>query len=503
MRAARNFKVPPTNGIRLVALCLALLTFTLFSLNAGAESPVGMQDSILKIYSFKSDPNYYSPWRLHEPTQLTGSACVIEGGRILTNAHVVANSKYIQFKFNQDPKKYDAVVKYVSHEIDLAILEPTDPSVLEGVRALKIGELPEVLEDVLVFGYPIGGDVLSITKGVLSRVEYQTYTHSYSSYLAGQLDAAINPGNSGGPVIVNGEVVGIVMQKTSSGQVENIGYMIPSPVIKHFLTDIEDGVVDGVPEVGYSDQDMESPSMKEIYKMKPEDTGMFVKSINWDSPASGILQVGDIILDVDGNKVADDGTMAFRQDERISYSYAFHKHQKGDEVKVKVLRDGKEKDLEITLDKFSKHYGLIEPLEFDKEPRFFIYGGMVFLPVNYNYLCTWKDCDAPDRFSILAQEAPSADKTEYASMLRVLPAEVNKGYHNVYNFIITKVNGESYVDFKDFYDKVVHAKGKYVVLEDSRNYQIVINRDMADASHEDILKKYKISKDRSDSLLEK
>ncbi len=484
----------------IVFLCLPTMILLFLATSAFAEASNGIQESILKIYSFKSDPSYYSPWRLHEPDQQIGSGCVISGKRILTNAHLVANANYIQFKFNRDPMKYDAKVQYVSHDVDLAILEPMDPSILDDVPTLDIGELPNMLDEVLVFGFPVGGDVLSITKGVLSRVEYQMYSHSLLSLLAGQLDAAINPGNSGGPVIVDGKIVGIVMQKTSSDRVENIGYMIPAPIIKHFLTDIEDGVVDSIPAIGYSYQDMESPSLKGMYKMKPEHTGVLVKDINWDSPASGLLEAGDVILEVDGYNVADDGTIEFRRDERIAFSYSYEKHQIGDTVRIKVLRNGREKDISVRLDKYIEEYGLISRLEYDKEPTFFIYGGMVFLPVNYNYFCTWKNCDAPDRFSTLARKSPSKKKREYASMLRVLPATVNKGYHGLYNIIIEKVNGKDYVDFADFYDKVVNSDSKYIVLSDDMNYQIVIDREMAIESHDDILKRYKIVKDKSENL---
>jgi S1-C subfamily serine protease len=468
--------------------------------SAFAEISNGIQESILKIYSFKSAPDYYSPWRLHEPAQQIGSGCVIEGKNIITNAHLVANANYIQFKFNRDPKKYDAKVMYVSHEVDLAILAPIDSSILNDIPALNVGELPNMLDEVLVYGFPVGGDVLSITKGVLSRVEYQTYTHNLSSLLAGQLDAAINPGNSGGPVIVDGEVVGIVMQKSSSNRIENIGYMIPAPVIRHFLTDIEDGKVDGVPAVGYTYQDMESPSLRGMYRMKPEHTGVLVKSINWDSPAAGLLKVGDVILEVDGYNVADDGTIEFRRDERIAYIYSYQKHQHGDTVQIKVLRKGKEKVINVRLDKYRKDFGLIPRPEYDMEPTFFIYGGMVFLPINYNYFCTWKNCDSPDRFSILIRKNPSKKKREYASMLRVLPAPLNKGYHGLYNIIIEKVNGKDYVDFADFYKKVVNSDSKYIVLSDDMNFQIVIDREAAIESHNDILTRYKIGKDRSENL---
>src|SRR4029077_15049312 len=113
----------------------------------------------------------------------------------------------------------------------------------EGTTPLEIGELPNLQDVVVALGYPTGGDKLSITEGVVSRVEIIPYTQSARKLLAVQIDAAINPGNSGGPILKNGKLVGIAMQVMTNSQ--NIGYMIPTPVINHFLDDFADNKYDG------------------------------------------------------------------------------------------------------------------------------------------------------------------------------------------------------------------------------------------------------------------
>ena len=79
-------------------------------------------------------------------------------------------------------------------------------------------------------GFPIGGERLSITEGVVSRIEMFSYAHSQRCLLGVQIDAAINDGNSGGPVLRGGQLAGIAFQALESG--ENIGYAIPVPVIR-------------------------------------------------------------------------------------------------------------------------------------------------------------------------------------------------------------------------------------------------------------------------------
>ena len=128
----------------------------------------------------------------------------------------------------------------------------------EGVTPIPVGDLPSLSDRVSVLGYPVGGDRLSITEGIVSRIEMSQYAQSQRRLLAVQIDAAINAGNSGGPVVADGKIVGVAFQGYDEGQ--NIGYMIGAPVVQHFLTDMENGTFDGFPDLGITTQYLESSS---------------------------------------------------------------------------------------------------------------------------------------------------------------------------------------------------------------------------------------------------
>ena len=218
------------------------------------ETDSAVKAAIVKIYTIHDVPDYYNPWSMKGPFGSTGSGCVIKGRKILTNAHVVSDKTFIQVRRYGDAKKYEARVLSVSHAADLALLTVNDPAFFEGVTPLDFGDLPRTREEILVYGFPLGGDTLSTTKGVVSRIEHQTYTHSSDSFLAVQIDAALNPGNSGGPAINDGKIVGVAMQVIS--QASNIGYIVPVPIINHFLRDLEDGRYNGFPSIGVVMQGM-------------------------------------------------------------------------------------------------------------------------------------------------------------------------------------------------------------------------------------------------------
>ena len=191
-----------------------------------------IKDAIVKIYTVFSKPDYFRPWNTYTNRRV-GSGCIIKGNRILTNAHVVADRTFVQVRRYGQARQYRAKVLNVSHDADLALLTVTDKAFFLGVTPLEFTELPRMQQEVFVFGFPVGGDNLSVTKGVISRIEHRYYAHSSEYLLAAQIDAAINPGNSGGPVLADGRIVGVVMQMYMGR--DNIGYMVPVPVINHFF----------------------------------------------------------------------------------------------------------------------------------------------------------------------------------------------------------------------------------------------------------------------------
>jgi S1-C subfamily serine protease len=176
---------------------------------------------VVRVYSTYQDPDYECPWQSVAPRGSTGSGVIVGPGQVLTGAHVVANATFVQVQKQDDVTKVVARVAVVSHDCDLALLQIEDPAFTAGVAPARIGDLPRLREAVQVVGYPIGGEEVSITEGVVSRIEVQRYEHSQRHLLAVTVDAAINEGNSGGPVFARGKVVGIAFQALHHIEAEN------------------------------------------------------------------------------------------------------------------------------------------------------------------------------------------------------------------------------------------------------------------------------------------
>src|SRR5260221_10445415 len=155
---------------------------------------------------------------------------------------------------------------------------------------------------------PIGGQAVSSTAGIVSRVESRGYVHSgIDSHLVVQTDAAINPGNSGGPVVQQGHVVGVAFQGYPG--FDNMGFFIPMPVVRHFLADLEDGRYDGFPDSGLQTTPLLSPVYRRERGLPEGKSGVVVDLVSPGGTADGVIQPGDVILAVDGVTVANDGSI--------------------------------------------------------------------------------------------------------------------------------------------------------------------------------------------------
>ncbi|WP_439133137.1 S1C family serine protease [Pseudomaricurvus sp.] len=475
----------------------SLVLFGLLCLNvqaAGNTSVERLKDAVVKIHTTSTPADYFTPWRLLNAKQSSGSGSVISGNRILTNAHVVADATYIQAQKHGDPHKYLAQVAFISHEADLAILEVLEPGFFDGLRPLAVGSLPEPLQDVSVFGYPFGGTTLSITRGVLSRIEHQYYAHAGGYFLAGQIDAAINPGNSGGPVIVDNKIVGVVMQSNTSGRAENLGYFVPPSVIKHVLEDAKDGRHDGFPDLGFRTQDLESPAMRQAYGVADRDGGILVAHVFEDSSSSDKILPNDVIMAIDGFDIADDSSLEFRNNLRTNFKYAIDQYHRGDEVDIHLVRDGKE--VKVTLIAgANRNFSLVREQAFEQTPEYLVYGGVVFVPLNMNLIKRWGadwHRQAPVAFLNARETRSSADKEELVVALKVLAADVNLGYHDWKNWILESVNGVPIRNFEDFCEQIVNGTEANTVFRDEGGFQMVLNRQQALTSEQVILQRYRV-----------
>uniref|UniRef100_A0A7N0R8U0 Protease Do-like 10, mitochondrial n=1 Tax=Kalanchoe fedtschenkoi TaxID=63787 RepID=A0A7N0R8U0_KALFE len=459
-------------------------------------------DSVVKIFTVSSSPNYFLPWQNKSQREVMGSGFVINGRRILTNAHVVADHTFVLVRKHGSPTKYRAEVQAVGHECDLALLTVENEEFWEGMTFLELGDVPFLQEAVAVVGYPQGGDNISVTKGVVSRVEPTQYVHGAANLMAIQIDAAINPGNSGGPALMGSRVAGVAFQNLSGA--ENIGYIIPVPVIKHFIGGVEEkGKYVGFCSLGLSCQPTENAQLRAHFKMPPGKTGVLVSRINPLSDAYNILKKDDIILEFDDVPIANDGTVPFRNRERITFDHLVSMKKPNEKAKLKVLRDGQEQDLSVTLQPLQP---LVPVHQFDTLPSYFIFAGFVFIPLTQPYLHEYGEewyNTSPRRLCERAlRELPQKPGQQLVILSQVLMDEINTGYERLAELQVKKVNGVEILNLKHLRQIVDNCDQENVRFDLDDERVIILNYNTAKIATSRIMKRHRIPSAVSGDLLQ-
>lgn len=460
-------------------------------------------DSIVKIYATHNfEPDTTMPWQKRHSYTSYSSGFVIAGRQILTNAHSVEYAGQVLVRRRGSSKKYRAKIEIVANECDLAVLSIEDEAFWttrtdyddddedeeqedndndsndeneetneeDAILPLEFGDLPELQDEVEVLGYPTGGDSLSVTKGVVSRIEATEYAQCSGSHLlAIQIDAAINGGNSGGPVVdaTTGMVVGVAFQALEHA--ENIGYVVPVTVVLHFLEDIRrHGKFSGVTSLGIRYARLENESMRSYLKL-PQETkgkskkgsnnqaangGVMIRSCYPTCPAKDFLKENDVILSIDGIPVASDGNVPFRRNgrERVSLASYIQTKFADESVHLELWRNGEPATVEVPLT-ISKD---LVPAHWDNQaPPYLIVGGLVFSVLSVPYL---EDCGAwgeyvSDRLNHLVNkvhEPLEHEDHEVVILINVLAHPKNTGYDGLANLHLVACNGTKVRSLRHF-----------------------------------------------------
>nr|XP_029118574.1 protease Do-like 9 isoform X2 [Elaeis guineensis] len=388
--------------------------------------------------------------------------------------------------------------------LDLALLTVSDDEFWKGVSPVEFGSLPALQDAVTVVGYPIGGDTISVTSGVVSRMEILSYVHGSTELLGLQIDAAINSGNSGGPAFNDkGKCVGIAFQSLKHEDVENIGYVIPTPVILHFIHDYEkSGEYTGFPILGIEWQKMENPDLRKAMGMMPDQKGVRVRRVEPTAPESEFIKPSDIILSFDGVDIANDGTVPFRHGERIGFSYLVSQKYTGENAVVKVLREKKVYEFNI---KLATHKRLIPAHIRGKPPSYYIIAGFVFAAISVPYLRSeyGKDYeyDAPVKLldKHLHSMAQSHDE-QLVVVSQVLVADINIGYEDIVNTQVLAFNGKPVKNLKSLATMVENCDEEFLRFDLEYQQIVVLQTKTAKAATKDILLTHCIPSAVSDDL---
>jgi len=337
--------------------------------SASDPVPADLERSVVKVKVTARGPDVLHPWTKDRPRETTASGVVIAGKYILTTGRSVSYSNQIEIQPNQSGDWLPATVAYLDWDRDLAVLTLDDASFFDAHPAIPLAHaLPSLKDPILVYGFPVGGTALSITKGIISRIEFGG--GGFPNYsLRIQIDAAINRGNAGGPALSDGKMVGIAIGSLPNA--ENIGYVIPTEEIDLLLKELN-----GAPPspAAYYDfwQTVENPTLRKSLQLADADHGILLHPLG-TNPAGYPLHDGDVLEKV-GHYSVDDQGMVHVGELRLDFRYAVRQEAKDDRIAMGIIRQGKHLAFDVPL----THRQMVVPGVEGKYPPYFIYGPIVF-----------------------------------------------------------------------------------------------------------------------------
>jgi S1-C subfamily serine protease len=432
-----------------------------------------IEASVVKIFATVRRPDPYKPWTKSSPADVTGSGVIIEGKRILTNAHVVNYASQVEVQASQSGDKVAARVVAVARGLDLAVLELEDPSFFaKRPPVQRAAVLPDVREQVFAYGYPVGGNSLSTTKGIVSRVEFVPYT-SFSSGLRIQIDAPINPGNSGGPVVAGDKMIGLAFSMAAGAQ--NIGYVIPNEEIELFLSDIADGKYDGKPLLHDSIQNLENPALRAFLKLDKSVAGAVVHKPYRTDP-SWPLKEWDVITHIGEHPIDNQAMVKLGSNLRVRFQYRIQQVAKNGKVPMTVIRAGKTIKLEVPAT--GPRPMLIADLN-GGYPPYFIYGPIVFSRASPEFLsliggnAAMLQAYAFNASPLVTRrgDSPDAQREELVVISSpFFPHKLMSGYTNRYGSVVESVNGKPVRSLAHLVALLRDLKEEQIVLKFDQRY---------------------------------
>jgi S1-C subfamily serine protease len=438
-----------------------------------ADAPVDpdaerLRASVIK-FKCKLEPRSASrPWKLEPVQEVGGSGVVIAPGKVLTNAHVVHEATEVLVETDKTALPIPAKVLALDLGRDLALVQVDDADFNAAHPPVEVMQgLPKDGSRVTVMGFPMGGESMSTTSGVVSRSEWAGLGRRGEPGMRVQVDAAVNFGNSGGPAFVDGKLAGLVFSGMSKAMADNISYLIATEEIARFLKESEAGRITGNCVLHASTQTLENPALRAKLGVSSATSGVVVID-----QKDGPLQSWDIVTKVNGLAVDNKGQVTVEDGRKVDMACAFGRFdpaKDGAAVPVEVIRDGK--PMKLDLPAVGARDGVIRARPNGNYP-YLVCGPLVFGPMHQDLLGDLGPggmrmiyLGGSPALPYLMDSRPAKDKELVAVLCPMMSSPIARGYDAMPGQTVKSVNGKTFADFGGFVDLMRDAQGDWLVLE--------------------------------------
>jgi S1-C subfamily serine protease len=424
----------------------------------GAQ-PINNTSSLLKVNVTYQGYNLQIPWQKETSSGRRGLGVVLPNNRVLVTAQMVADATYIELELPDSGQKIAAKVQAVDYEANLAVLAPNSPakekaffSTLKGMdldTSARIGDALSVWQTGRV------GELI-VTPMHISKVMTQGYVVENAAFLVYEATGIIrSEANSFTlPIVKGGKLAALLLRYDSKNQVATL---LPAPIIHHFLKDVADGKYDGFPSLGVEFQITLDEQFREYLGLKSDAPGVFINSVMKGGSADKAgVKKGDIMISINGSSIDSRGDYQDPQFGALSVSHIVRGRSfVGDDVEIRVIREGKEVILKSQLTRKNVEDYLVLPYLFDKGPKYVLSGGLLFQELTRPYLNSFGNEQQGGPILRLQRIANTPDEFEKAGRKKIvflsaiLPTSSTQGYERMNGQVVDEVNGKKITEIAD------------------------------------------------------
>lgn len=428
-----------------------------------ADSSFDWEKSIVKIEVARKAYDYYQPWnRRNDRAAKTG--IVVGERQILATAQDLSDQTLVRLQKNGRGKWTTASIVWVDYHANLALLTTDDAAFWSDLRPANLNPKP-----------PGDGAALQIVRwreGKLEnrQAEFTQFTVRESegsaiNHVQMELDSEIRDAGTGEPVITDSRVAGITFSQRGRAC-----RAIPASFIRSVLDAHKSGNQRALGYFHFYWQPAENPASLAQLKLTGEPRGVLV--INVPERLDGgdsVLKPRDIILQIDGFDVDMQGDYTDPEFGSLTLENLSTRGKRaGDDVKIKLWRDGKPLDVTYRLPGYDFQNALVPLAVHDQPPDYLIVGGLVFQPLTTPYLQRWGndwERNAPFRLNHYRSDEATKTKPSLVILSQVLPDKFNIGYQEYRSFVVNQVNGQRVTNLAELQAALKQPKDDFHIVD--------------------------------------
>jgi hypothetical protein len=432
------------------------------------------------------------PWSDH--TEEHRKTAVIVGPRqALTTADHMDNQTLIRIQKGGRGRWVKAEVQWVDYHANLAMLTAPDDGFWSDLRPVRLTDPVPTKGAVEVIRWREGS--LENRKGDINRVTVKRAKLTMIDHLHMEVTCEIKDPGWGEAVASGKRLVGLVVYHS-----ENVLTVLPSNFIARILQAHQQNQYRGLGFFDFVWQRAQYPALHRRFN-QTNDQGVVIVEGSELAGNEGLLRPLDILLQVDGFDIDSEGDYLDPDYGKLLLeNLSTRKHWAGDEVPLRIWRDGQLKDVKYRLPKLEYSVELVPQATYDHPPEYLILGGLVFQPLTEPYLHSWGPDWArrvPFRLGYYDQQKPTRDHSCVVLLSMVLPDPFNLGYQDSRYLPLHTINGKRILTFKDIPDALKNPRDGFHVIEFDRGdwlQRIVLDANLAEAATRRVLQRYSIEK---------